>query len=104
MAIRCLTVTSLPKRGSTSIQGNEITYTASGTSGAAQWVETFTYKASDGKGGSATGEITVTVQPKVTITTTPPSTSSSGGSVSLFGMLALLVMGASRTVRTRRKD
>lgn len=99
-----LTITSLPKRGSTSIQGNEITYTASGTSGSAQWVETFTYKASDGKGGSATGEITVTVQPKVTITTTPPSTSSSGGSVSLFGMLALLVMGASRTVRTRRKD
>ncbi|MDP2572694.1 M6 family metalloprotease domain-containing protein [Vibrio penaeicida] len=99
-----LMITSLPKRGSTSIKGNEITYTASGTSGAAQWVETFTYKASDGKGGAATGEITVTVQPKVTITTTPPSTSSSGGSVSLFGMLALLVMGASRTVRTRRKD
>ncbi|CCN71739.1 M6 family metalloprotease domain-containing protein [Vibrio nigripulchritudo] len=100
-----LILTSLPSKGNTSIQGNEIIYTATGAHGQAQWVETFSYEAVDEKGGRAPGEITVTVQPKTKTTTTVTSTSSSsGGSMSLYGILALVALGAFRGERTRRKS
>ena len=54
-----LTSVSMPAGGLATISGNQIVYVpASGFSG----TDTFTYAVSDGKGGSATGTVTVTVQ------------------------------------------
>jgi hypothetical protein len=85
--------------GAVSVVGNNIRYVS-----AANFTgnEVITYTLSDGS-NTATGTLTVTVNAAPTPTPTPPSTGgSSGGSMSFFALLSLLIIATRRGLRLQQ--
>ena len=71
-----ITAVSVPAHGTATITGSEISYTpAAGYSGA----DSFTYTISDGRGGTASASVAVTVNPAVDPNQAPIAVDDDGG-------------------------